>query len=60
MNNIPPMRRTFTHFHYCIDEDNYQWCFIMVELIDGVPVASYVVPVTKPFLKCFIYPYIRN
>jgi hypothetical protein len=60
MDNKPDIKRTFTHFHYCIDEDNYQWVFILVELSDYVPIAAYVVPVTKPFLKCFIYPYIRN
>jgi hypothetical protein len=60
MDNDPSKRRTFTHFHYCIDADEYKWVFILVELLDGAAVASYVVPITKPYLKCFIYPYIRN
>jgi hypothetical protein len=53
-------KRTFAHFHWCIDADNYEWVFLQVELIDGVPSVVYLVPITKPYLKCHIYPYIRN
>jgi hypothetical protein len=31
-----------------------------VELIDGIPFGSYVVPITEPFLRCHIYPFVRN
>ena len=60
MDNKPIRKRTFTHWHWCLDDENYVWCFILVELIDGNPVAGYIVPITKPFLKCHLYPYIRN
>jgi hypothetical protein len=60
MEEEKSIKRTFANFHWCIDYENYEWIMIVVELINGVPVSSYVVPMTKPFLKCTIYPYIRN
>jgi hypothetical protein len=53
-------KRTFTHFHWCIDSEDYEWCFLLLELKNGTPIACYIVPVTKPYLKCHIYPFIRN
>lgn len=60
MDNKLIRKRTFTHWHWCIDTENYIWCFLLVENINGVPSASYVVPITEPYLKCHIYPFIRN
>jgi hypothetical protein len=59
-------RRTFTHWHWLNNFDGYEWVneyemvLVVVELLDGLPVASYIVPATKPFVQCGIYPYIRN
>jgi hypothetical protein len=60
MDNEPKKRQTYIHWHWCIDTEEYIWCFLLVELIDGIPTGSYVVPATKPYLKCHIYPFIRN
>lgn len=61
MINSSDSKQTFLHWHWCLDEENYTWCFILVELSSsGQPIAAHVVPITKPFLRCSIYPFIRN
>jgi hypothetical protein len=60
MEDRKEFKRTFAHWHWLIDYDSYEWCCIVVELIDGVPVSSYVIPPTKPYLRFTIYPYVLN
>ena len=51
---------TFIHFHWCLDEEEYVWVFMLILLSNGRPVSAHIVPIVKPFLKCHIYPFIRN
>lgn len=60
MEEEKSIKWTFTHWHWCLDYDSYDWAMIVVELHNSVPVASFVMPVTKPYLRFTIYPYVLN
>lgn len=50
----------FIHWHWYLDEEEYVWCFMLVELSNGHPDGAYDMPITKPFLQCHIYAFIRS
>ena len=60
MSNKQNDKRTFTHEHFYLDAENYESFFVLIELRDAVPVASFIVKFPQPYLACTINPYVAN